>query len=91
MKIARVDSNQKEIVKALRSSGAIVKMVHTVKNLFDILVYYKGVTYNVEIKANKGSKLTNGELECKNDLESVNVKYYIIYSVKDALKMIKIK
>ena len=91
MKYAKVDKNQPEIVKALRRSGAIVKHVHTVKNLFDILVYYNSQTFNVEIKTDKKKKLTKGEQECKEDLESVGVKYHIIYSIEDALKMIGIK
>ena len=77
MRFERVDDNQKEIVTALRSCGAIVKHVYSVKNLFDILVYYNGITYNVEKK-------------CKEDIEKVGVKYWVIYSVKDALKMIGI-
>tara|TARA_R110000850_G_scaffold266127_1_gene396351 strand:+ start:230 stop:505 length:276 start_codon:yes stop_codon:yes gene_type:complete len=89
MRNAKVDKNQKEIVTALREVGAVVKHVHTIKNLFDILVYYKGITYNVEIKNGKGSKLTTGEQQCKNDIESVGVKYWVIYSVDDALKMIE--
>ena len=91
MKFARVDKNQKEIVSALREAGAKVKHVYTVKNLFDILVYYRGITYNVEIKDGLKSKLTEGETKCKEDLESVNVKYWVIRSVKDALNMIGIK
>ena len=91
MKYAKVDKNQPEIVEALRRTGAIVKHVHTVKKLFDILVYYNGKTYNVEIKQDKSKKLTDGELECKTDLESVGVKYWVIYSIDDALKMIGLK
>ena len=91
MKFARVDKNQKEIVAALRKVGAKVKHVYMVKNLFDILVYYEGKTYNVEIKDGLKSKLTPGETQCKEDLESVNVKYWVIRSVEDALKMIEIK
>ena len=91
MKFARVDKNQKEIVAALREAGAKVKHVYTVKNLFDILVYYKGITYNVEIKDGLKSKLTEGETKCKEDLESVDVKYWVIRSVSEALNMIKLK
>ena len=91
MRNAKVDKNQPEIVEALRRSGAIVKHVHTIKKLFDILVYYNGQTFNVEIKTDKKKKLTKGEQECKEDLESVGVKYHIIYSIEDALKMIGIK
>jgi Holliday junction resolvase len=91
MRNARVDKNQKEIVKALRDKGAIVKHVYQLKKLFDIIVYYEGNTYSVEIKEGKKSKLTPGELECKQDLESVNVKYWVVYSIKEALNMIGIK
>ena len=88
MRNAKVDKNQKEIVAALREVGAVVKHVYTIKNLFDILVYYNGTTYNVEVKNGIGSKLTAGELQCKTDIESVGVKYWVIYSIEDALKMI---
>ena len=87
-RIAKVDKNQPEIVKALRSCGAIVKHVHTLKNLFDILVFYEGETYCVEIKNGKG-KLTKGEEECANDLMSVGVAYWVIYSVDDAMRMLE--
>jgi hypothetical protein len=90
MKFSRVDKNQKEIVLALRNCGAVVKHVYMVKNLFDILVYYKGKTYNVEIKDDLKSKLTEGETQCKKDLESVDVKYWVVHSVEDALKMINL-
>jgi len=91
MRNARVDKNQKEIVTALRRCGAVVKHVHQLKKLFDILVYYNGITYSVEIKTDKKKDLTDGEQECKEDIESVGVKYWVIYSVDDALKMIGIK
>ena len=88
MRNAKVDTNQPEIVKALRKAGAVVKHVHQLKNLFDILVYYNGNTYNVEIKQSHKHKLTDGELSCKNDLNSVGVKYWVITSIDDALEMI---
>jgi len=103
---SKVDANQKEIVSALRKAGAKVKHVHIVKNLFDILVGYNGVLYNMEIKDSGKfpkkfwlmddeerevwilSKLEQGEMECKNDFESVGVKYNIAYDVVSALKII---
>lgn len=87
-RIAKVDRNQPEIVKALREQGAVVKHVHTLKNLFDILVFHDGETYCVEIKNGKG-KLTEGEQQCADDLMSVGVSYWVVYSVDDALRMIK--
>lgn len=47
---SKVDDNQKEIVKALRSVGAVVKHLHIVKNLFDILVAFRGNVFCIEIK-----------------------------------------
>jgi hypothetical protein len=91
----KADANQPEIVKALRKAGAVVKHVHTVAHLFDILVFHKGKTYCVEIKdgakVKSAQKLKPGEQQCKNDLESVGVKYWIIDSVEQALKMVEIK
>ena len=89
MRNAKVDNNQPEIVAALRKVGAIVKHVHQLKNLFDILVYYNGKTFSVEIKTDHKKKLTQGELECKIDIESVGVKYWIITSIDEALEMIR--
>ena len=93
MKFARVDNNQKEIVEFLRKEGAIVKHVHTVKNLFDIIVFHNSKIYCVEVKdGNKppsSRKLTPGEEQCKEDMESVGVKYWIISSKEEALKMIE--
>ncbi|MCH2043981.1 MAG: hypothetical protein MK212_07530 [Saprospiraceae bacterium] len=88
---AKVDKNQAQIVEALRKVGAVVKHVHQLKNLFDVLVFYRGNTYCVEIKSSRKSKLTEGELECKQELESVGVAYWVIYSVDDAMKMLKIR
>ena len=88
---AKVDKNQAEIVEALRKVGAVVKHVHQLKNLFDVLVFYRGETYCVEIKSSRKSKLSPGEQECKEELESVGVAYWIIYDVNDAMRMLKIR
>ena len=91
-RIARTDSNQQEIVTALRRLGAVVLMTHQLKNCFDILVCFKGSTYMVEIKDGSLSpsqrKLTPGELQFKAKIESVNCKYWVIESVEDALAML---
>ena len=84
---ARVDGNQKEIVAALRKEGAYVMHLHQLKNLFDVLVAYKGEMYAVEIKQ-WGGKLTKGETECKKALEATGVTYHIIFSVQGALEML---
>lgn len=103
---AKVDNNQKKIVEALRAIGAVVKHVHQVKNLFDILVAYRGEVFLIEIKNGDEfpkkfwkmdkeerdvwmlSKLEEGEMKCKNDFESVGVKYHIAYNIDSALKII---
>jgi hypothetical protein len=95
MRIAKVDKNQPEIVAALRKVGAVVKHTHTIKNLFDILVFHKGKIYCVEIKDSKQPKskkrLTPGEEQCRSDMESVGVKYWVIESIEEALEMINVK
>lgn len=62
---ARVDGNQKEIVKQLRAIGATVLHTHQLKNCFDILVGWKGHNYAFEIKDSAKPKsarhLTEGE------------------------------
>ena len=90
-KVTKKDLNQDEIVKALENEGAVIKSVHSLKNLFDILVYYKGKTFSVEIKNGKYSKLSEGEEKCKNDIEKSGVKYWIIRTVDEAIKMINEK
>ena len=91
MRAARVDSNQKEIVKALRQAGATVLHTHQLKNCFDILVGYNGINYIVEIKdGNKPPsqrKLTTGEEKFRDEWEGGE--YYIIESIEQALKLIQ--
>jgi hypothetical protein len=87
---ARVDSNQKKIVDALRRCGASVLITSQLKNCFDILVGYKGVNYIVEIKDGdkpiSQRKLTKGEQKFCDEWQGG--KYYVIESIEQALKMI---
>jgi len=89
---AKIDSNQNEIVEALRRCGASVLITSQLKNCFDILVGYNGINYIVEIKDGKKPpsqrKLTQGEIKFRDNWRGG--KYYVIESVDDALKMIKI-
>lgn len=72
----------------LRQYGAVVLHTHTVKNLFDIIVCFKGKTYLVEIK--DGNKpLTEGELKCKEQVESVGVTYHVVRNIDDALQLLE--
>lgn len=89
---AKVDSNQPEIVKALRNIGAFVLVTSQLKNAFDVLVGYHGKLYIIEIKdGNKPPsqrKLTEGELKCKQGFESVSVPYHVVNSVDEAIELI---
>lgn len=89
---ARIDANQNQIVAALRRVGATVLITSTLKNAFDILVGYDRKLYIVEIKdgdkPKSSQRLTEGEIKCKTAFESVGVKYNVVTSVDDALRMI---
>ena len=87
IRAAKVDKNQPEIVEVLRSHGAVVRSVAQLKKAFDLLVFYKGQTFIVEVK--DGNKpLTDGELQFKSMVESAGVKYWVIRNIADALAMI---
>ena len=87
---AKIDSNQNEIVEALRRCGASVLITSQLKNCFDILVGYNGINYIVEIKDGKKPpsqrKLTEGEIKFMENWKGG--KYYIIESIEDAFEMI---
>lgn len=87
IRAAKVDKNQPEIVAFLRSHGAKVRSVAQLKKAFDLLVFYNGQTFIVEVK--DGNKpLTEGEIEFKEMVESVGVKYWVIRNIDDALVML---
>ena len=87
IRAAKIDKNQPEIVQALRLHGAKVRSVAQLKKAFDLLVFYNGNTFIIEVK--DGNKpLTEGEIEFKEIVESAGVKYWVIRSVTDALEMI---
>ena len=89
---ARVDDNQKEIVEGLRAFGAEVFHLHTIKNLFDILVAYNGRLFCMELKnperPKATQKLTDGEERCRVRLEGVGVKYHIVTTLQQAIQII---
>lgn len=62
MRAAKIDNNQREIVKALRDMGASVQHLHAVgKGCPDILVGYNGRNYLFEIKDGEKKKLTKDQ------------------------------
>ena len=82
---AKVDNNQAEIVEALRAIGASVLVLSRVgMGCADLAVGYRGVTYFLEIKTDKG-KLTPAEQEF---MEQWNGHYCIVRTVDEALKAI---
>jgi len=89
---ARVDVNQPNIVKGLRSLGATVLITSQLKNAFDILVGYKGKLHIMEIKDPEKSpskrRLSEGEDKCKKAFEKVGVPYNVVLSLDDAMKVI---
>lgn len=55
MRNARTDSNQKEIVTALRSVGATVQSLAPVgQGVPDLLVAFQGINYLIEVKTPTG-------------------------------------
>lgn len=86
----RVDTNQREIVAALRSVGASVTHLHMVgKGVPDLIVGYRGVNYLLEVK--DGSKTPS-----KQQLTPDEAKWHaswrgqvrVVNSVDQALELI---
>jgi len=64
MTYARIDTNHKEIVKALRDAGATVVSLAAMKHgIPDILVGYNGETILMEIKRDAKAKFTPDQLD----------------------------
>lgn len=61
---ANVDTNQREIVEALRGAGAIVQHLHFVgQGCPDLLCGYRGKTHLLEVKSGAKDRLTPDEAE----------------------------
>jgi hypothetical protein len=83
MRAAKVDSNQVEIVSALRKVGCCVMHMHTLgKGVPDILVARRGRLWLVEVKGPKG-KLTPGQ-------EAFHAAWpvHVVRSVDDAINLV---
>lgn len=82
----RVDSNQAEIVAALREYGCSVQHLHIIgKGCPDLLVGIHGRNYLIELKSNRRSKLT--EDECRW-FENWSGQVAIAYSAKEIINII---
>jgi Holliday junction resolvase len=64
MTYARIDTNHKEIVKALREAGAsVISMASLKHGTPDILVGYAGETLLMEIKKDAKAKFTPDQID----------------------------
>ena len=93
---AKTDTNQTRIVKALRAvPGCDVLSLAQLKKCFDILVFFKGKIFPMEIKnpdyvPKKGveTMLSEGEREFKARVEATGNRYYIVTTPEEALRII---
>jgi len=64
MTYARIDTNHKEIVKALRDAGATVVSLASMKHgCPDLMVGYAGETLLMEIKKDSKAKFTSDQID----------------------------
>ena len=84
MRAAKVDSNQPEIVKALRKDGWYVLIISQLKNCCDLMISKDGRTIAVEIKdgakSKAAQKLSEGETKFMNAWQG---EYKIVSSLAD--------
>jgi len=88
-KHGKVDSNQREIVAALRQCGAFVQSVADIGNgCPDLIVAYHARVFLVEVKDGQG-KLTADEAAWIAECERIGgVAVHIVRSAEDALRVI---
>ena len=84
----RVDANQGDIVKALRDSGAYVRVINQGDGLPDLLVGYRGITLLLEVKDGRKppSQRTLTPLEAEFFKEWPGGILAVVKSPEDALK-----
>src|SRR5512139_66307 len=83
----RVDSNQAEIVQALRAIGASVTVIAGVGGgCPDLLVGFNGTNYLFEVKAPHGAKFTEAEYELKLAWGS---SVFIVTSTEEAVDIVR--
>lgn len=89
-RIAKVDDNQQEIVKALRKAGASVYITSNVGCGFvDVVIGFRGTNYLFEIK--DGSKPTSRQKLTEDEqkfFDNWNGTAHVIKNVDEALKTI---
>jgi len=87
---ARVDANQTDVVEALRSAGATVRIITQGDGIPDLLVGFDGRTYLMELKdgakPQSARKLTPAEQKFFDEWQGGNVS--IVNSPAEALALI---
>lgn len=85
---AKTDSNQKEIVDALRERGAVVFVIH---QPFDLLVASMGRLHIMEVKNPEGrDKLEKSQKEDMSKLWLAGVRVHVVRSVDEALEALNL-
>lgn len=87
---ARRDSNESDIVKAMREAGAYVKVIND-EGLFDLLCWHNGRTLLLEIKDGSrppsARRLTDAEQKFHDEWPGSDL--YIVNSVEEALALLR--
>ena len=90
---AKVDDNQKEIVKVFRDLGAYVLHTHQLKNCCDCIIVYNNTTVAIEIKDGSkipsARKLTDGENEFRIGWSGAGGAWVKIETVDEAIILIE--
>ena len=90
---ARKDANHNIITKHLQKNGCLVLDCSPLKNMFDILVGYKGKWFVMEIKDGEKPpskrKITDGEIKCMENCKKHGNKYYVVLDENQAWNIVK--
>ena len=81
------DSNQSDIILALREHGATVIIVSRVPHFVDLVVGYKGQTYLLEVKE-EGKNLRAEQKEFFDNWNGGSME--MVHTVQEALKICRI-
>lgn len=83
---AKRDKNEPVIFEALQMAGAMPIRISE-KGLPDLAVLFRGETFWLEVKTDKG-KLTPAQIDWHATALNYGVNVYVVHSVHDALKAI---
>lgn len=84
---AKIDTNQKDIVAALRKIGAVVRYLSQGEGLPDLLVGYRAQTFLIEVKNKDGfNRMTPGQKDFHN--RWIGGPLLIVHTAEQAIKAI---